>query len=108
MPEARSSRGGGKVELSELITLLKAYVLQETIGPLKRAAKSLALGSAAAVMIGVAAVLSLVALLRALEEETGSVFAGEWNWAPYLLTVVAGVMFLGVAAALTLRGGKGT
>lgn len=108
MPKASSSRGGVTSDLSGLIALVKAYVLQETVGPLKRAAKALLLGGAGAVLIGVAAVLSLVALLRALEEETGSAFAGQWNWVPYLLTVVAGVVFLGAAAALTLRGGKGT
>lgn|SRR5579875_3098707 len=103
MPDAASSARGTKAEIGELVGLIKAYALEQTVGPLKRAARTLAFGSAAAVMLGIAAALSLIALLRALQTETGTVFSGEWNWAPYLLTAVAGMLFLGLAAALMLR-----
>lgn len=104
MSDAASSAHGTKADVSELIGLVKAYAIEQTVGPLKKAARTLAFGSAAAVTLGIAAVLSLVALLRALQTETGTVFSGEWNWAPYLLTAAAGILFLGLAAALVLRG----
>lgn len=103
MPDAKQKVGETRTEVSELISLVKAYALQETVGPLKQIGRTLAFGSAAALMFGTAAVLSLVALLRALQGETGTLFGGEWTWVPYLLTVAAAIIFLGLAAAVGLR-----
>jgi hypothetical protein len=103
MPEKTNTAGGPRVELAELIALIRAYVLQETVGPLKRIGRTLGLGLGAAVMIGVGAVLGLVGLLRLLQGETGTVFAGEWSWVPYALTLISAIAFLGVAAAVGLR-----
>jgi hypothetical protein len=99
MPEGRAPAS----ELSELISLLILYVKQQTLGPLKSVGKSLAFGSAAALMLGTGVVLLLVGLLRALESETGSLFAGEWSWAPYFLTLIAGLIGFGLLSAILLR-----
>lgn len=96
-------RHGTASELSELVDLIRRYVMQETVEPLKRIGRGLAFGSAAAVTLGIGLVLLLVGLLRALQTETGSVFAGEWSWAPYFLTVIAGTAALGIAAVMVLR-----
>lgn len=103
MPDEQHDSGGPRADVSELVGLVKTYALQETVGPLKQVGRTLAFGSAAALMFGIASLLSLVGLLRALQTETGSVFAGEWSWAPYLITVVAAVALLGVGAAIGLR-----
>jgi len=104
MADPKQKASETKTEVVELVALVKAYAIQETVGPLKRIGRTLAFGSAAALMFGIAAILSLVGLLRALQTETGSVFGGEWTWVPYLLTVVAALAFLGVAGAMALRG----
>ncbi len=103
MPQAKQKAGETKTEVAELVALIKAYVLQETVGPLKGIGRQLAFSSAAAFLFGLAAVLTLVAVLRALQTETGRVFAGEWSWVPYLLTVAAAMVLLGLAAAVGLR-----
>jgi hypothetical protein len=90
-------------ELSELVSLLIRYVKQETLGPLKAVGRTLLFGSVAAVMVGIGGILLLIGLLRALETETGTLFAGEWSWAPYFLTVIAALIGLGLAAAMLLR-----
>lgn len=95
-----------KAELSELVSLLRRYVVQETVGPLKSVARTLAFGAAAAVLFGIGGVLLLVGLLRVLQTETGTVFAGGWSWAPYFLTLVAAVMALGGAGAVIWRSGR--
>jgi hypothetical protein len=97
---------GKRSELSELFDLLRRYVVQETLEPLKQVGRVLAFGSGAAVFLGIGLVLLLVGLLRALETETGTLFAGEWSWAPYFLTVIAGAIGLGLAAAVLLKGGS--
>ena len=106
MPKATQHASEAKSDLIELVGMVKAYALQETVRPLKTIGRTLAFGLAAAVCFGVASVLALVALLRALQGETGTVFAGEWSWVPYLLTVVGAVVGLGIGAALTLRSGS--
>ncbi len=100
MPDSKHATS----DVAELIDLLKRYVLQETIGPLKTMGRSLAYGGAAAVMIGLGAVFGLIGLLRVLETETGTTFRGDLSWAPYGLTVVAGVLVLALGAGLVLRG----
>lgn len=93
-------------EVTELIDLLKRYVVQETVGPLRTIGRTLGYGAGAAVMFGLGGVFVLIGLLRALESETGTTFRGDWSWAPYGLTVLGGMIVLGLAAALLLRSPK--
>jgi hypothetical protein len=103
MPDAKQKATDTRTEATELVAMIKAYAIQETLGPLKQIGRTLAIGSATAVLFGIAAVLSLVGLLRALQTETGSAFAGEWTWVPYLLTLVVAVAVIGAAAFVVLR-----
>jgi hypothetical protein len=90
-------------EVSEIVDLLKRYLLQETVAPLKTMVRTVGFGAAAAVMFGIGGVFALLGVLRVLETETGTVFAGDWSWAPYGLTIVAGLGVIGLAAAALLR-----
>jgi hypothetical protein len=90
-------------EVSQLVDLLKRYVLQETVGPLKTMARTLGFGAAAAITFGLGGVFLLLGVLRVLETETGTIFTGDWSWAPYGLTIVAGLGVIGLAAAGLLR-----
>ncbi|MGO8877830.1 MAG: hypothetical protein ACLQNG_18985 [Acidimicrobiales bacterium] len=90
-------------EVSELIDLLKRYVLQETVGPLKTLGRSLGFGAAAAVTLGLGGVFVLLGVLRVLQTETGTMFTGHWSWAPYFLTVVAGLILIAVGGLGLLR-----
>lgn len=93
-------------EVSEFVDLLKRYVLQETVGPLKTIGRSLGFGAAAAITYGLGAVFVLIGVLRVLETETGTTFRGDWSWAPYFLTVVASMAVMGLGAAGLLRAPK--
>ena len=86
-----SGKGDGKhadprEEGTELIGLLRRYVIQETVTPLKTVGRTLLFGSIAAVLLGIGTVLLLLAVLRVLQTETGTVFAGTWSWVPYPIT----------------------
>lgn len=98
-----SESKGATSEVSELIDLLKRYLLQETIGPLKTMGRTLGFGAGAALMFGIGGVFALLGVLRVLETETGAFFGGDWSWAPYGLTIVAGILLIGLAAAMLLR-----
>lgn len=99
MPDERpSGEASLPTTVTELWAMLKAYAKQETIGPLKGIARSIALGVAGSVILSIGLVLIALAALRALQTETGSTFTGSWSWAPYLLTLV--VLAIVIAAAL--------
>lgn len=83
--------------------LLRRYVLQETVLPLRHLLKRALLGLAASILTGVGFVALLLALLRVLQTETGGALAGFWSFAPYLLTCVAAIGIVGVAGLLAFR-----
>ncbi|MCY4068055.1 MAG: hypothetical protein OXE79_02945 [Acidimicrobiaceae bacterium] len=94
-----------KLGVSEVGDLLKRYARQELLGPLQGAWRWVGLGLAGSLVLVVGLVLLTLAMLRALQTETGSAFSGNLSWIPYLLTVVAltGVIVL-LLRQVTKRG----
>ena len=86
-----------KLGVAEAFDLLKAYLRQELLGPLQGARRWLVMGLVGSVALIVGVILLLVALLRALQTETGAAFSGNWSWIPYLVAVGA---LMGVIALL--------
>ena len=84
------------VELKDLVV---AYAKQETLEPIKGLGKFIAMGVAGSLMLSVGLVLLVLALLRALQNETGDTLDGNLSWVPYLITLVA----CAVVAALAVR-----
>lgn len=104
----RDERRAGALGESEdaakaTLALLRRYVLQETVEPLRHLLKRTALGVAASIVTGVGVVALLLALLRVLQTETGGALTGTWSFAPYLLTCVAALGLVGVAGLLAYR-----
>ncbi|MYA14100.1 MAG: hypothetical protein F4Z26_05215 [Acidimicrobiaceae bacterium] len=79
--------------------LVKAYVRQELLGPLQGAGRWVSMGLAGSLALVVGVILLMLSLLRALQTETGTVFAGSLSWIPYLIVVSA----LGGVIALLVR-----
>jgi len=94
-------------EGSEALDILRRYVIQETVDPLKAAGRTLIFGSAAAVFLGVGSLLVLLGFLRVMQTETGSVFAGSLSWLPYGITAFLGLAILGCFAFVLLRPSHG-
>jgi hypothetical protein len=74
---------------AELWELVRTYVEQETKAPLRGVANFLKFGLIGAFLLGVGLLLLSIALLRALQVETGDTFAGNWSFVPYLITLIA-------------------
>lgn len=112
MPELRRGRSSGRAGRSGSVTeagtdairLILDYVKQETIGPLRGVARYVAFGFVGSLALSVGAGLLLLALLRALQEETGTTFAGSRSWLPYLVIVVVALAVLGLAAWRVVKG----
>jgi hypothetical protein len=90
-------------EGAELFGLLRRYVVQETVTPLKTVGRTLLFGSIAAVFLGIGTVLLLIALLRVLQTETGSAFSGNYSWVPYPITGICGLVAMGTFGGLLLK-----
>lgn len=63
--------------------MLRAYVVQETVGPLRGLGRYLLFGLAGAIAVSVSIVLAALALMRVLQTET-SVFGANWSFVPHL------------------------
>jgi hypothetical protein len=100
--QAKDSGGRARTaaEGREFVDLVIAYAKQETLGPLRSLGRFLGAGVLGSVALAVGVPLLLLALLRALQTETGSTFQGNLSWLPYLITAAAAI---GVAALAVWR-----
>lgn len=89
---------------SEALQLVLDYVKQETLTPLKGLGRYLLFGIAGSLALCAGLVLLLVALLRALQSETGSTFSGDLSWLPYVIVCAAAMMVMGLAAWRITKG----
>ena len=90
--------------LQELWELLKAYAMQETIGPLKDLGRQIGLGLGGAVAFSLGYFLIVLGILRALQFH-GPAFlqSNNWNWVTYLVACI----LLGGAILLAIRKVRG-
>jgi cytochrome b subunit of formate dehydrogenase len=66
---------------------VKQYARQETIEPLKGAARWVAVGSLAALSLGLAMVFLALAVLRLSQDVGGTVLDGSWSFVHYFITL---------------------
>ncbi|MGO9334974.1 MAG: hypothetical protein ACLQCU_13175 [Acidimicrobiales bacterium] len=90
-------------EGAELFALLRRYVIQETVTPIRAIGRTLLFGSVAAIFLGIGTVLLLVGVLRVLQTETGGAFKGSWSWVPYPITAILGLVLVGGFGLVLLR-----
>ncbi len=89
---------------TDALQLVLDYVKQETLSPLKGLGRYLIFGIVGSIFLCAGLVLLLVALLRALQEQTGGFFSGTMSWAPYVIVGGAAVILMGLAAWRILSG----
>ena len=77
---------------------LRAYAVQETVGPLRGLGRYVLFGLIGAVGVSLGVVLGALAVVRVLQAETG-VFDANWSFVPHL----AGAAFLLAAIAVLVR-----
>ncbi len=96
--------GGLRTTGSETLQLVIDYVKQETLDPLKGLGRFIVFGVAGSVALAIGLVILSVALLRVLQGETGSTFAGNLSWVPYLICAVVVVLVAAIAVRAVSRG----
>lgn len=83
----------------DFVELVKNYAKQETLDPLKGIGRWIGLGVAGSLLLMIGGVSLTLALLRLLQEETGSTFTGNLSWAPHAITLAAVVCVIGLLGA---------
>lgn len=91
-------------ELFAVKELVIAYAKQETIEPIKGLGRFLAFGLLGSFLLSIGTLMLVLAGLRALQTETGSMFSGNFSWVPYLVVFVAALGLGGIT--LTRIGAK--
>lgn len=82
--------------IADQYELIKNYARQETLDPLKGAGRWVGMGLLGSVLLIIGGISMTIALLRLLQEETGSNFTGNLSWLPYLITMGALVVTMTV------------
>jgi hypothetical protein len=94
----KGGRSGVTAAGREFVDMVIAYAKQETLGPLRGLARFVGFGVSGSIALSIGLLLLLLALLRALQTETGSTFQGNLSWLPYLITAAAALVVLGLSA----------
>lgn len=74
--------------LSDAVQGVKQYARQETVEPLKGAARWVVVGTVGAFSLGLAVVFLALGVLRVVQDAGGSALTGGWSFVPYLATVL--------------------
>jgi hypothetical protein len=105
---ARSARTKGLTGIretgGETFRLVVDYVKQETLDPLKGLGRYLLFGIAGSVFLSLGLLVLAISLLRLLQGETGTTFAGNLSWVPYLICTFAVVAVAALAVWSINRG----
>jgi hypothetical protein len=87
--------------VTELRELVVTYFKQQTLIPLQQLGRYIAFGILGSLLLGFGVLFMAMAGLRALQDETGDTFSGDWSWVPYLIMFV--VLLFGAALVWLAR-----
>jgi hypothetical protein len=87
--------------VTELRDLVVTYVKQQTLIPLQQLGRYIGFGILGSLLLGFGVLFLAMSGLRALQDETGDTFSGDWSWVPYLIMFV--VLLFGAALVWLAR-----
>ena len=90
--------------MTELRDLVVRYFREQTLVPLQQLGRYVGFGVLGSLLLGFGVVFLGVAGLRALQDETGDTFTGDWSWVPYVIVIFA--LGLGGALVWLARGAR--
>jgi hypothetical protein len=93
-PSAKAAKGAKRPPpLPQLVTELRdlaiRYFREQTLIPLQQLGRYIGFGVLGSLLLGFGVVFLGLSGLRALQDETGDTFSGDWSWVPYLIMFVA-------------------
>lgn len=101
-----SSAAPGPVagSVQESIQIVKDYVRQETLGPLRGAGRWIGFGLGGAIAIAIGTAFLVLGVLRMFQTEMADTFAGRWmSLLPYLIGLVVCLLVIALSFARISR-----
>jgi hypothetical protein len=83
--------------VTDLVDSVKQYAKQETIDPIRGAARWVAVGTVASVSLGLALVFFALAVLRLSQYLGGESLATSWSFLHYFITFVIVAAFVAIS-----------
>ena len=83
--------------IAETVDLVKAYAMQETVGPIKGAGRWLGMGLAGAFTLALGLGLVLLGLLRLLQTEWTRSARGALSWVAYAIVLIVCLALIALA-----------
>ena len=84
-------------DIAETLDLVKAYVIQETVGPLQGFARRIGYGVAGAAVAGLGLLFLCLGLLRLLQTHVTRLATGSLSWVAYVIVVLFAALVSGIA-----------
>jgi len=81
----------------DLKELTIAYAKQETVDPLKGLGRFIGFGVAGSICLSIGVILLAIAILRALQTQTGAHLGGNLSWLPYLAAFAWCALWIGLS-----------
>lgn len=97
-PASRWSHGV-QDPLVDLVDSVKTYAKQETIDPIRGAARWVLVGTVASISLGLALVFFALAVLRFSQDVGGEVLDGSWSFVHYLITLIVVSLFVALSVS---------
>lgn len=97
---------GPKESATEVFGLVRDYAQQETVEPLKGLVRYLKWGLIGSLLVAIGVVELVVAILRAVQSEGGTVLDGRWSFVPYIVTLVVAAVVLLLAKRAISQGSQ--
>jgi hypothetical protein len=93
-PTFRSRRLSPSDQVVDLFDLVKEYARQETVDPLKGALRWVAVGSIAAISLGLSLVFLSIGTLRMSQDLGGRTLDGSWSFVHYFIAFAVMCIFV--------------
>lgn len=94
----------GVDRVSDIVESVKQYARQETVEPIRGAARWVAVGTVASLSLGIAMLYLALGILRLSQDLGGGALDGSWSFVHYVIT---GIVLAGVAGLAASRiGGR--
>ena len=87
----------------DLFDSVKQYARQETLEPIKGAVRWVAVGTMAALCLGLALVFSALAILRLSQDLGGTALDGSWSFVHYIITLCVVAIIVAVTFSRVSR-----
>lgn len=92
-----------KAHTQDTTKLVRDYLVQETVEPLRSLSRYVIWGTLGSVFVGAGSFMLLIGLLRLLQQET-TAFHGNFSWAPYLIVVAAATSLIALTVLRIVTG----